>query len=70
MRLRLGSGSLASSGVVGFGMMFRAILVMVVFVAVAASDAKLALAGALVYAAAYTMELAVGMAAYFGGPAR
>ena len=69
-RLRLGMANLAASGVVAFGMMFRAIAVMVVVVAVAATDAQLALASALVYALAYTLELAVSLASYFGGPAR
>ena len=68
--LRLGMANLAASGVVAFGMMFRAVAVMVVVVAVAASDARLALAAALLYALAYTLELAVGLASYFGGPAR
>jgi len=40
-RLRLGGGDLAGSGVVGIGMMFRAIAVMVVVIAIAASDAEL-----------------------------
>ena len=65
-RVRLGAGNLAASGVVGIGMTFRAVAVMVVLIAVAASDAALALAGALVYGLAYTLELAVSLAAYFG----
>jgi hypothetical protein len=69
-RLRLGMANLAASGVVAFGMMFRAIAVMVVLIAVAASDARTALAAALVYALAYTFELGVSLAAYFGGDAR
>lgn len=67
--LRLGAGSLAASGVVGIGMMFRAVAVMVVVIAVAASDARLGLAAALVYALAYTLELGVSLATYFGSPA-
>ena len=50
-------GNLAGSGVVGFGMTFRALAVMVVVVALAATDARLALAAALLYALAYTLEL-------------
>jgi hypothetical protein len=69
-RLKVGMANLASSGVVAFGMMFRAIAVMVVLVAVAVSDAKLALAAALLYALAYTFELALSLVAYFGAPAR
>ena len=65
-RLRLGLGNLAASGVVGVGRMFRAIGVMVVLVAVAVSDARLALAAALLYALAYTFELSVALVTYFG----
>jgi hypothetical protein len=68
--LRSGMGNLAGSGVVGFGMTFRALAVMVVVVAVAASDARLALAATLVYALAYTMELGVSLALYFSGEPR
>ncbi len=69
-RLRLGTGNLAGSGVVAFGMMVRAIAVMVVVVAVAVSDAHLAVAAALVYALAYTLELGVSVVEYFGSPGR
>jgi hypothetical protein len=70
-RLRLGADNLAASGVVGIGMSFRAIAVMVVVIAVAAVDAELGLAAGLLYAAAYTLELAVSLVTYFGGsPAR
>jgi hypothetical protein len=65
-RFRLGTSNLAASGVVAFGMMFRAIAVMVVVVAVAVSDARLALSAALVYALAYTFELGVSIVDYFG----
>lgn len=65
-RLRVGMGNLAASGVLAFGMMFRAIAVMVVAIAVAVTDPRLALAGAVVYALAYTLELGVSLAAYFG----
>ena len=66
-RFRMGASNLAGSGVVAFGMMFRAIAVMVVVVAVAVSDARLALSAALVYALAYTFELGVSIVSYFGG---
>ncbi len=69
-RLRLGMNALAASGVVAFGMMFRAIAVMVVLVAVAVSDAKLALGAALLYALAYSFELGLSLVSYFGGPNR
>jgi hypothetical protein len=66
-RLRLGADSLAASGVVGIGMTFRPVAVMVVVIAVAASDATLGLAAGLLYALAYTAELGVALAAYFAG---
>jgi len=69
-RLQLGMGNVAASGVVGISMMFRGIAVMVVIIAVAASDEGLGLAAALVYALAYTLELGVSLVTYFGSPAR
>ena len=65
--LQRGMGNLAGSSVVGFGMSFRALAVMVVVVALAATDAGLALAATLVYGLAYTLELAVSLALYFSG---
>jgi len=67
--LRLGAGNLAAGGVMGFGMTFRALAVLVVVVALAATDARLALAVVLLYALAYTLELAVSLALYFNGEA-
>jgi len=66
-RLRLGMGNLAAAGVVAFGMMFRAVAVMVVCIAVAVSDASLGLSAAAVYGLAYTTELALSLITYFGG---
>jgi hypothetical protein len=65
-RLGIGTGKLAASSVVGIGMTFRAVAVMVVAIAVAASDASLGLAAALVYGLAYTLELVLSLASYFG----
>jgi hypothetical protein len=65
-RLRPGAGNLAASGVVGISMMFRAVAVGVVVIAVAASDPGLAVAAALVYALAYTLELSLSLLSYFG----
>ena len=66
-RLPIGAGNLARAGVVAFGMMLRAIAVMIVLVAIAVSDTRLALSAAVVYALAYTLELGVSMITYFGG---
>jgi hypothetical protein len=65
-RLQPGTGNLAASGVVGISMMFRAVAVGVVLVAAAASDTGLAVSAALVYAFAYTIELALSLVTYFG----
>jgi len=69
-RLRAGTGSLAGAGVAAFGMMFRAIAVMVVVVAAVVSDVELGVAALLVYGFAYTVELGLSLLAYFGTPAR
>jgi hypothetical protein len=69
-RLRIGTDNVGSSGVVAFGMMFRAIVVMVVLIAVAASNKHLGLTAALLYAAAYTMQLGVSLVTFFAGPER
>ena len=61
-------GDLVTSGVAAFGMMFRAIAVMVVALAVAVSDPNLGLAVALTYALAYTVELGLSLVTYFGRP--
>lgn len=69
-RLRVGVDATGSSGVVAFGMMFRAIAVMIALIAVAVSHPHLALAAALLYAAAYTLELGVALLTFFTGPER
>jgi hypothetical protein len=66
----IGEANLRGSGVVAFGMMGRGILLALVALAVAVVDARLAVAGALVYAAAYTFELALSLTLYFQGEAR
>jgi hypothetical protein len=66
-RIGINEPSLRGSGVVAFGMMTRGILLMVGALVVAASDPELALAGALVYALAFTIELALSLVLYFGG---
>jgi len=69
-RLQASTGNLAAAGVVAFGMLFRAIAVMVVVFAVAVSDPWLGLTAALVYALGYTVELGLSLATYFGGAPR
>jgi hypothetical protein len=69
-RLGVGADKLASSGVVGIGMTFRTLAIGVVLIAVAASDERLGLSAAVLYAFAYTIELAVSLVTYFGQEAR
>jgi hypothetical protein len=66
-RVGIHEPTLRGSGIVAFGMMTRGILLVLVAVAVAARDPRLALAGALVYAFAYTFELVFSLLLYFGG---
>src|ERR1044072_1742420 len=51
--MRSGMGNLAGSGVVGFGMTFRAIAVMVVVIGVAATEPQLVRAVTLLYPLAH-----------------
>jgi hypothetical protein len=67
-RLNTRTGNLAAAGVVAFGMLFRAIAVMVVVFAVAVSDKWLGLAAALTYAAGYSAALGLQLVAYYTGP--
>jgi len=67
VRLRA-RGNLVAAGVAAFGMMFRAIAVMIVVFAVAVSDPWLGLAAAITYALAYTVELGLSLVTYFGSP--
>jgi hypothetical protein len=67
-RLQSRTGNLAAAGVVAFGMLFRAIAVMVVIFAVAVSDKWLGLAAALTYAAGYSAALGLQLVAYYTGP--
>jgi hypothetical protein len=66
-RVGINEPTLRGSGVVAFGMMGRGILLALAAIAVAVTDARLAVAGVLVYAVAYTTELALGLALYFAG---
>jgi hypothetical protein len=68
-RLHSRTDNLAAAGVTAFGMMFRAIAVMVVIFVAAASDAWIGLAAALVYALGFTAELGLSLVAYYTGPA-
>ncbi len=69
-RAGIGEPNLRGSGVVAFGMMTRGIAIVLIAIVVATQDPDLAVAGIVVYALAYTLELALGLAMYFGGELR
>jgi hypothetical protein len=61
------AGTLAAAGVQGFALFFKTVGLLVVLIAVAATDTQLAIAAALTFALAYTFELGLSLASYFGG---
>jgi hypothetical protein len=65
-RIRKDTGNLAASGMQAFGMLFKLLGLLVVLFAAAASSPQLALAAALLYALAYTLELGLSLVSYFG----
>jgi hypothetical protein len=65
-RARKDNGNVAASGMQAFGMLFKMLGLLVVLFAVASSSPRLALAAALVYALAYTLELGLSLVTYFG----
>ena len=69
-RLPLDAGNLAASGVRGIGMSFRAFIVGIPLVAVTVADSSIGVAAALLYALAYTLELAVSLITFFGAEAK
>jgi hypothetical protein len=68
-RLPGGADNLAAAGMRGIGTTSRALLVGIVLVIVTVSNETVGLAAAGLYAVAFTIELAVGLATYFGGEA-
>ena len=69
-RLSLDAGNLAAAGMRGIGTSFKAIAVGIPLVAVTVSDERVGVAAALLYAFAFTVELAVSLVEYFGQEAR
>jgi hypothetical protein len=64
------STSSASSGMQAFGLFFKLIALLVVLFAALAADRGVALAAVLTYGLAYTFELGLSLATYFGTAAR
>jgi hypothetical protein len=69
-RLPLGTGNVAAAGMRGIGTSFRAMAVGIPLVAVTVADERVGIAAALLYAFAFTLELAVSLVVYFGEEAR
>jgi hypothetical protein len=66
-RLRSSTSNVAASAVLAFGLTFKAVVVLAVLFATAISHPHLALGAAVVYLLAYTFELGLSLASYFGG---
>ena len=69
-RLPNDAGNLAAAGMRGIGTTSRALLVGIPLVVVTVADESVGISAAILYALAFTVELLVGLAAYFGGEAR
>jgi hypothetical protein len=66
-RLSADPANLAAASMRGIGTTSRALLVGIPLVVVTVSNQSVGISAAILYALAFTMELAVGLAAYFGG---
>jgi hypothetical protein len=69
-RVPLGSDNLAAAGLVAFGRMTRAVVLLAILIVVAVSNSDLGLPAAVVYGIAFTVEFALSLLAYFGGEAK
>jgi hypothetical protein len=65
-RVRGRTANVAASAVLAFGLSFKAIAVLAVLVAAAATRPHLAAAAAVVYVLAYTFQLGLSLLSYFG----
>jgi hypothetical protein len=65
-RLRGSASNVAASAVLAFGLTFKALIVLAVLFATAVSHPHVALAAAVVYVLAYTFQLGLALASYFG----
>jgi peptidoglycan/LPS O-acetylase OafA/YrhL len=69
-RLAGDTDNLAAAGMRGIGTTSRGLLVGIPLIAVTVADESVGISAAAVYALAFTVELAVGLFAYFGGRAK
>jgi hypothetical protein len=65
-RVRSDAANVAASGVQAFGLFFKSVGLLVVFLATAVASPELAVAAAVTYALAYTLELGLSLVSYFG----
>ena len=65
-RVRARTTGVASSSLQGIELLVKALAVLAVILAAAHSDAEVAVVAILVYALAYTLELTLSVASYFG----
>ena len=65
-RLRTRTGNLAASAVQVSALLFKSLGLLIVLFAIVSSHPQLALGAVLVYAVAYTFELALSLLAYYG----
>jgi hypothetical protein len=64
--LRGDGSNVAASAVLAFGLTFKALIVLAVLFATAVTHPDIALAAAIVYVLAYTFQLGLSLASYFG----
>jgi hypothetical protein len=69
-RVRKPTANVAGSAVQAFGVFFKAIVLLAVLVATAASQPHVAVAAVVTYALAYTFELGLSLTTYFSGETR
>lgn len=65
-QLRERTSNLAAAGVQAFALFFKSLGLLVVLLATAVANPRLAIAAALTYALAYTAELGLSLVVYFG----
>jgi len=68
VRARSKPGGAPNSGIQAFTLFFKLIAILIILFAALAADRNVALATALTYGLAYTFELGLSLASYFGTP--
>ena len=68
--MRKDTAGVADTGLQAFELGFKAVAVLVVLIALAATDPDLALPAIIVFGLAYTAELGLSLASYFGSAAK